>query len=87
MPGNHHGQRSSAVAPKTVSSAASIDRILPSPPNSATKRPPGRSAAAIDCTAASAFFTQCSAAFENTASNDSSNRKLAASAKTNLRFG
>ena len=61
--------------------------MLPLPPNSATKRPPGTSARAMDETAPSAFFTQCSAALEKTASNGSAKSKPAASPKTNASPG
>ena len=59
---------------KTAVSATMTEAMLPWPPISATKRPPGFNARLTPAMTASASRIQCRAAFENTASN-SADRK------------
>ena len=63
----------------TLRMATWMAAMLPCPPNSATKRPPGFSARWTPASIASWSRTQCSAAFENTASNSRSNGNRSAS--------
>ena len=78
--GKYHGQSNGMLrACSTERTATLTAATLPWPPNSATKRPPGFSARWTPCRTASASWIQCSAAFENTASNSASNGRAVAS--------
>ena len=67
--------------PNTARIATAIAATLVWPPNSATKRPPGRRDLATPASTASASGTQCRTAFENTASNSPRNGRLRASTR------